>query len=134
VTGVYLLDTNVLSDVVRGRAPVVARLRVTPPSEVVVSAITEMEIEYGLALSAAATLRHRPMLHAILDTASVVPFTADDAHAAAHVRATLRARGTPIGPYDVLLAGVALSRRLVMVTANLGELGRVDGLRVESWR
>lgn len=131
---VYLLDTNVVSDVVRGRAEVVARLRATPSSEVVISSITQMELEYGMALSPAAALRHRPVIRAILDAAEVAPFTTEDAKAAARVRATLRRLGTPIGPYDVLLAGVALSRRLVMVTANVDELSRVEGLRVESWR
>jgi predicted nucleic acid-binding protein len=53
---------------------------------------------------------------------------------AGQVRAALRRRGRPIGPFDVLLAGCALARGLTLVTANVDELARIDGLSVENWR
>lgn len=63
----------------------------------------------------------------------VVPFASDDARAAGVVRANLEARGLQIGPYDLLIAAQALARGAIVVTANVREFGRVDGLPVEDW-
>ena len=130
----YLLDTNVVSDFVRGRAAVQARLRGTPPGELAVSSVTVMEINYGLALEPSRVRRLQPVIDALLGAVCLLPFTVEDAHAAGALRASLRRRGRPIGPYDVLLAGSALARGLVLVTANAREFGRVAGLLVDDWR
>lgn len=63
----------------------------------------------------------------------IVEFDGDDARQSGAIRAELAAQGTPIGPYDVLIAGQALNRGLTLVTRNLREFGRVAGLRVEDW-
>lgn len=63
----------------------------------------------------------------------VLPFDAPAAAHAAEIRATLESQGQGIGAYDVLIAGHARSRGLVVVTGNLGEFRRVDGLRCEDW-
>lgn len=63
----------------------------------------------------------------------VLEFDQRDAFTAGEIRALLAAKGTPIGPYDVLIAGQARARGLVLVTNNIGEFDRVDGLRVEDW-
>ena len=60
-------------------------------------------------------------------------FDPEDARAAAEIRADLKRKGTPIGPYDVLIAGQSLARGLTVVTANLREFERVEGLKVEDW-
>ncbi len=130
----YLLDTNVVSDFVRGHATVQARLRGTPPGELAVSSVTVMEIGYGLALEPSRVRRLQPVIDALLGAVSLLPFTVEDARAAGALRAALRRRGRPIGPYDVLLAGSALARGLVLVTANAREFGRVTGLLVDNWR
>lgn len=130
----FLLDTNVISDFVRGERSVQTRLKSSRPDLLALSSITVMEIEYGLALQRVRARRLRPVLDALIASMSVLPFTVADAGAAAAVRAVLRRRGRPIGPYDVLLAGCALSRGLVLVTANTDEFARVDGLNVEDWR
>ena len=62
-----------------------------------------------------------------------IAFDAEDARAAAEIRAALRQLGTPIGPYDVLIAGQAMARGLTVVTANRREFGRVEGLKMEDW-
>jgi tRNA(fMet)-specific endonuclease VapC len=130
----YLLDTNVISDFVRGDEAVRARLHATAPSEIAVSTISVMEIDYGLALAPARAKKLRPALTALLDAVSVVHFTSEDARAAAAVRAAQRRLGRPVGPYDVLLAGTALARGQVLVTANEAEFSRISGLLVENWR
>lgn len=57
----------------------------------------------------------------------------EDALATAAIRATLKVLGTPIGPYDLILAGCALRRGLMFVTDNVDEFKRVEGLTTENW-
>jgi len=130
----YLLDTNVLSDFVRGDSGVKRRIVETPPDELAFSSVTVMEVSYGLALAPERARRIRPTLEALLQAVLVLPFTVEDARAAGTIRAALRRRGTPIGPYDVLLAGCAMARGLTLITGNVREMDRVAGLAVESWR
>lgn len=130
----YLLDTNVISDFARGDAAVGARLRSESPAALAVSTVTVMEVTYGLALSPKHAKRLGPVLDALLAAVHVLPLSVEDARAAALVRAALRRAGRPIGPYDVLLAGAALARGLVFVTANVDEFARVSGLVSETWR
>jgi tRNA(fMet)-specific endonuclease VapC len=63
----------------------------------------------------------------------VLEFDKEDARQAAEVRALLASRGAQIGPYDVLIAGQAIARRMILVTHNIREFGRVPGLRFEDW-
>jgi tRNA(fMet)-specific endonuclease VapC len=130
----YLLDTNVISDFVRGQPSVQERLRRTRPEQVAISSITVMEIDYGLALAPARARRLRPMLDALLGAVHLLPFTVEDARAAATVRSNLRRSGRPIGPFDILLAGTALAQGLSFVTANTKEFARIDGLPLLDWR
>lgn len=130
----YLLDTNVLSDFVRGHAEVLARLRATPNTLLGISALTELEVEYGLAKNPALRVSVADAMRALLDAITVLPFEREDARVAAQLRATLNAQGTPIGAYDLLVAATALRRGLIVITANPRELSRIGGLAVEDWR
>lgn len=130
----YLLDTCVLSDFVRGQAQVLARIKSTLPKELAVTTVTLMEVEYGLRLNAAWERKLRPVLEAFFRSVHVLPLSADDARVAASVRATLKALGQPIGAYDVLIAGCALARGLVLVSSNTSEFAPVEGLAIENWR
>lgn len=64
---------------------------------------------------------------------SLLPFEEQDARVAGEIRAALEASGKPIGAYDLLIAGQALSRRLTLVTANVAEFSRVQGLSWQDW-
>lgn len=64
----------------------------------------------------------------------MIEFDGEDARQAGEIRAALAATGMPIGPYDVLIAGQARARDLILVTRNVGEFSRVSGLRVEDWQ
>lgn len=130
----YLLDTNVLSDFARGEPDVTARLRREAPSQLAVSVITEMEVEYGLALNPGLAPSVRAVMHTLLNTISVLPFEREDARVAAQLRASLKSRAAPVGAYDLLLAASALRRGLMMVTHNAREFVRIGGLGVEDWR
>ena len=63
----------------------------------------------------------------------LLPFDPAAARAAADIRAALETKGTPIGPYDLLIAGQAISNGLTLITGNTNEFGRVPGLRLASW-
>jgi tRNA(fMet)-specific endonuclease VapC len=130
----YLLDTSTVSDFVKGHPNVLARVKATPPNLIAVSALTRMEVDYGLALNAERARKLAPMLDAFFSTIATLPFDEADAKAAAAIRAALRIMGQPIGAYDVLIAGAGLARGLVVVTSNVGEFKRVSGLQVEDWR
>jgi len=130
----YLLDTTVVSDFARGLPPVLGRLKSTLRSQVAISAVTAMEIEYGLQLNAARARKLEPIIHDLLDDITVLPYEEKDALATAAIRAALVKRGTPIGPYDIMIAGTAVRHGLVMVSSNRGEFERIDGLLLEDWR
>ena len=130
----YLLDTGTVSDFVKGQPKVLARLKATPPNLIAVSALTRMEVDYGLALNAERAKKLAPILDAFFSTITTLPFDEADAQAAAAIRAALKSQGQPIGAYDVLIAGTGLAKGLVVVTSNVGEFKRVSGLQVEDWR
>jgi tRNA(fMet)-specific endonuclease VapC len=65
---------------------------------------------------------------------AVLEFDQEDGRQAGEIRAHLASKGTPIGPYDVLIAGQAKARKLTLVTHNTIEFKRVPGLKVEDWK
>jgi tRNA(fMet)-specific endonuclease VapC len=130
----YLLDTCTVSDFVKGQPNVLARVKATPPKLIAVSALTRMEVDYGLALNVERARNLAPLLDAFFSVIATLPFDEADAQAAAAIRAALKIQGQPIGAYNVLIAGSGLARGLVVITSNIGEFRRVSGLHVEDWR
>ena len=127
----YLLDTNACIALLNGRPPSLAdRVRRHAPADFGLPALVTYELYYG-AFKSIFTERNLGLLDLI--AFEVVPFDAADARAAGSVRATLEAVGCPIGPLDLLIAGQALARGLVLVTANTREFVRVEGLDCEDW-
>jgi tRNA(fMet)-specific endonuclease VapC len=126
----YLLDTNVfIALIVRDDRAIRRRFQVHR-RDVVLSAIVLHELYFG----AYDSVRRQEALDVIRQTElPILDFDAEDARAAAEIRAGLKRKGTPIGPYDVLISGQAMARGLIVVTANKGEFERVDGLKVEDW-
>lgn len=130
----YLLDTCTISYFIQGEQNVIQHIHNTLPTDICVSTITSMEIEFCLQLNQARAKKLRPMLNIFLDTVHVLPFTSEDANAAALLRANLQRCGTPIGSYDILLAGCALNRGLTFVTSNNKEFKRIANLQLVDWR
>lgn len=130
----FLLDTNVISDFVKGHPAVMVRLKQTAPHLIGISSITAMEIEFGLQLNPTRATKLIPVLKPLLAAIDILDFSRDDALTAASLRAALQKQGTPIGAYDVLLAGCALRRGMIFVTANTREFERATGLHLENWR
>ena len=128
----YMLDTNLCIRVLRDR-PQFIRARFNAEADgLCMSTIVLTELLHGAAKSAR-PVDNRVEVERFASRVEVLPF---DANAAAHsgdIRATLEREGRPIGGYDVLIAGHARSRGLIVVTGNLGEFERVAGLRSEDW-
>ena len=128
----YLLDTNLCVRVLRDR-PAGLRLRLASLAEVCcISTIVEFELLTGAAKSARPD-HNRAEIRALLARMALRGFDTAAAEHAADIREDLRRRGTPIGQYELLIAGHARSLGLIVVTGNLGEFRRVDGLRCEDW-
>ena len=128
----YVLDTNTLIYFFKGAGQVAERLLVTPPKEIGLPAVVLYELETGIAKSNAPKKRLK-QLEEIVSVVRLLPFGRDEAKIAATVRAQLDQQGTPIGPYDLLIAGTALSYDGVLVTRNRSEFARVENLRLEDW-
>jgi tRNA(fMet)-specific endonuclease VapC len=128
----YLLDANVVIALLNDAASKLAqRARRERPSDIAISAIVAHELFYGAFKSRRATQNA-----AVIDALrfAILEFDKEDARQAGAVRALLAAKGTPIGPYDVMIAGQAVARNMILVTHNTHEFGRVPGLRIEDWQ
>jgi tRNA(fMet)-specific endonuclease VapC len=128
----YLLDTNVLSDLVRRPRGLVAQaIARVGESRVCTSVVVSAELRFGAAKISSRRLNEQ--VEAILSAVGILPLRPPvDAHYA-RIRAALERDGKPIGPNDLLIAAHALSESLTLVTANVAEFSRVEGLRVENW-
>ncbi|GHU39727.1 ribonuclease VapC [Betaproteobacteria bacterium] len=128
----YLLDTNaVIALLGSARNLVQQRLRRHAPEEIAISSIVSHELFYG-AFKSQRVENNMARVDGLRFT--VLPFDLEDSRAAGEIRAALAKAGTPIGPYDVLIAGQALARDMVLVTHNLAEFRRIDELRLEDWQ
>ena len=127
-----MLDTNLCIRVLRDRAPSMRATFNAQADSLCISTIVLTELLHGAAKSARPEHNRREVegFAARLETLSFDAVAADHA---ADIRAALERRGQVIGGYDLLIAGHARSRGLVVVTGNLGEFTRVDGLRCEDW-
>jgi tRNA(fMet)-specific endonuclease VapC len=127
-----LLDTDTCIYALKGNATVLDHLLSRSRADVAVSVVTEAELRTGAAKSSSPVKTSR-LLENFLRPLAVVEFTSADAATYAQLRAKLERAGTPIGPLDTLIGAQAVSRKLVLVTNNEREFGRVPGLRLENW-
>jgi tRNA(fMet)-specific endonuclease VapC len=128
----YLLDTNILSDLVRSPAGIVAaRLIATGESLVCTSIVVACELRFGAEKKGSSLLSAR--IGQLLNSLSVLPLSEEADRHYADIRYFLERSGTVIGPNDLLIAAHARSLGLVVVTDNEREFCRVPGLMVENW-
>ena len=129
----YLLDTNACIRILNGSSPTLAnRLRAHRPSELRICAIVKAELIYGAYKSSkpAANLR---LLDRFFAPFHSLPFDDGCAVQFGIIRQDLERTGSPIGPYDMLIAATALAGDLVLVTHNTREFSRIPGLHLEDW-
>ncbi|MFT4252839.1 MAG: tRNA(fMet)-specific endonuclease VapC [Caulobacter sp.] len=128
----YMLDSNLCIRVLRDR-PAGLRDRFNLNADALcISTIVLTELLHGAAKSARPE-HHRNAVEQFAARLEVLPFDASAADHAADIRAALERSGRSIGGYDLLIAGHARSRGLVVITGDLGEFARVEGLRCEDW-
>jgi tRNA(fMet)-specific endonuclease VapC len=128
----YLLDTNILSDLVRQPQGAVAR-RIAEAGEetICTSIIVAAEIRFGAEKSDSNKLKDQVEL--ILSAIEILPLESPADREYGKLRHYLSRKGTLIGPNDMLIAAQALNSGLTVITANTGEFSRVPGLNVENW-
>ncbi len=128
----FLLDTDTCIYALKQNPVVIRNLLAQSRDDVAVSVITEAELRTGAAKSASAAKTLR-LVENFLRPIGIVEFTSQDAASYAYIRAKLERAGTPTGPLDTLIAAQAVARKLVLVSNNEREFGRVAGLRIENW-
>ena len=129
------LDTNVFVDLIRGRKAIVRQRwnkAILAREDLATSLIVYHELQFGIALSGD-PVGEALNVSEVLEEVVVEPLNEDDVTAAARIRAGLRPYGGSIGPYDVLIAGQALARGWILVTSNVREFERVEGLEIQDW-
>lgn len=127
-----LLDTNILIYFFKNAGAVRSHMARCKDVDIQLCTPVLWELMTG-ALKAQDPRSQLARLEAVKNRFNVLPFDLVAAEQAAKVRAQLEAQGTPIGPVDTLIAGIALSRNLTLVTRNTREFSRVNGLTLENW-
>jgi tRNA(fMet)-specific endonuclease VapC len=128
----YMLDTNIMSDLIRNpRGSAAKRIEKIGEDTVCTSIIVAAELRYGCARSGSQRLREA--VEDLLSEITVLPFDVPADTEYGTIRSELEAAGTSIGPNDLLIAAHASAAGATIVTANTNEFRRIRGLRVENW-
>jgi len=132
---IYLFDTNVCISYLRGKNSVniEARLNAANPGDVALCSVVKAELLYGAERSQQPQKNHA-QLQRFFGGFPSLPFDDQIATTYGTLRASLESSGTPIGPNDLMIAAIALSSGLILVTHNMAEFSRVLGLQIEDWQ
>jgi len=129
----YLLDTNMCIYLIRKKPPeVLQRFRQIQIQQLHISTISVFELYYGIEKNNSHARNLKALEH-FLQPLTVVDFCQEAAKQAAVIRATLQNKGLPIGAYDIQIAALALTHRMTLLTNNMREFERVDGILLENW-
>ena len=129
---IYMLDTNTCIFIMKKMPKVITQFRAAQSNGVAVSSITLAELEFGVSKSQAYE-RNRNTLLAFSTLVNIIPFDIVASAEYGNIRAALERKGTPIGILDTLIASHAKSCNLTLVTNNIREFQRVEGLTIEDW-
>ena len=128
----YLLDTNICISTIKSRPAQVRDAFARHHEQLCISTVTVMELIFG-AENSAVPESNMAVLAGFLARLTLVDYDQQAARHTGQLRAELRKQGTPIGPYDQMIAGHARSLGLILVTNNEREFAPVPGLRIENW-
>lgn len=131
----YLLDTNICIFIMNKKpASVLKKLEqmITQHHKIYLSSISVAELQYGVYHSQSIE-RNRIALVEFLAPFEILDFNDMDAEVFGKIRSDLKKQGKIIGPYDMLIAAQALSRKLILVTNNIDEFRRIQSLKIEDW-
>jgi len=130
----YLLDTNTCIFIINKKPiQVLEKLQKTIKKKIYLSSISIAELQYGIYKSCNIE-KNRIALTEFLAPFEILPFDDNDAEVFGKIRADLKKKGTIIGPYDLLIAAQAISKGLILVTNNVDEFKRVEGIEIEDWK
>ena len=131
----YLLDSCAVSDFMKGEAGTLKKIKALNPAQIYTTTITEYEVYYGLLRKFEAAHKYFKIFEDFRQAITILPFDKAAVKETALLRVKLQAQGEPIGPYDFLIAGIALSQKAILVTSNVKEFQRVGPrLVIENWR
>lgn len=128
----YLLDTNIVIYAMKNRPQQVKRRFQEHDGRMAISTITLGELVFGAEHSQQIE-QNLADIEALVSRLEILPFEDKSAYHFGQIRAALYRSGRPIGPYDMLIAGQARARGLILVTNNTKEFSRVPGLLIEDW-
>lgn len=129
---IYLLDTNAAIALLKEHPQMLSHVRHVGRSSLRLCAPVEAELWFGVAKSARQE-HNRSRLLTLLEWLPSLPFAGQAAQHFGDIRAHLASQGTPIGPYDLQIAAIALAHDMILVTHNTREFARVPGLKLEDW-
>ncbi len=129
----YLLDTNIISYWMRGDRQVIDRLKRQVPSDLFLSTITLAEILYGIEKSSIKKKERRLKINHISSLLGMTSFDEAAAEEYAVIRSQLEREGRVISERDTQIASIAMANKLIVVTHNVKEFGRIHKLKVEDW-
>lgn len=128
----YLLDTNILSDLIKHPAGTVAqRIATVGEDTVCTSIVVACELRYGGTKKDSPALSEK--IEQLLSVIDVLPLEVDADREYGMIRSSLEKSGTTIGANDMLIAAHALSQNLTLITGNTSEFSRINGLKLENW-
>ena len=128
----YILDTNTLIYFFKGMGNVSKRLIAIPPKDIGIPTIVLFELGVGIAKSTSPKKR-QTQLKNFTSIVNILSFGYEEAKCVTSIRLDLEEKSIPIGPYDILIAGIALSNKGILVTHNTKEFERIEGLKIEDW-
>lgn len=128
----FLLDTNVISDILRKQAAVLAELNTHTPAEVAMSCVSEGELLYGIANNPQATTLHQAV-HTVIKTIRPFPWDSEAAACYGRLKAELRRSGRMLSELDMMIEAQALAANLCLVTSDAA-FAQVAGLTIADWR
>lgn len=130
----YLLDTNICIFLKNEKPPhVLEQLRAVIEQPLFISSISVAELQFGV-YNSLYPERNRIALLEFLAPFQLLDFDDEDAEQFGIIKKNLKVKGTPIGPFDVLIASQALAKKMILVTNNTSEFSRIDGLQLEDWK
>lgn len=129
----WLLDTNAIIALVTQRSDALRHhVEAADPGTLATSSVVAHELYFGAYRSQKIEFNLETLRLLFADLV-ILELDREDARTSGEIRAALMRQGTPIGPYDVLIAGQARARNLTLVTNNLSEFQRIEGLKIEDW-
>lgn len=128
----YLLDTNIFIAAMKAHPAVRRRLEQLPAEALILSPVVLGELETGVEKSARVE-HNRARLAGVVAGLELAPLDAAASRSYARIRAELERQGTPIGANDLWIAAQAVVLDAILVTDNIREFSRVEGLHIENW-